>query len=313
MQILRRIRNLGFSHFSHEYRFSEQYAYGHREILLEAAGLTPDTPIYGRVQHGWDPLLVDPTSTFRPFVLREAWQWVWTSENEALGRLRGVKKVKAIGAPWLYLLDQHDVSLFQPNPYREAGRLLLMPSHLNEMSSIDFHKLQIGQALSYASVDSWTVMLHGLDFMTKAIRDLYTDAGFFITTAGWPAINQGARSPSSSIGDRTKYLENIYQVMRNVEVLLTDDVGTHILYASSLGVDVLVKPISLDLMFGSAPERVEEIVRQGRLFREWQEESSVYNSGSMITPDMAAEIAAGLLGLNSKLDPPQLRAALLAR
>lgn len=313
MQILRRIRNSGFSHFSHEYRFSEQYAYGHREILLEAAGLVPDTPIYGRVQHGWDPLLTEPARTFRPFLLREAWQWVWTSQNEALGRLRGVRKVKAIGAPWLYLLDQHDVSLFQPRLHHQVGRFLLMPSHLNEMSSIDFHKLQMVQARSYASVDSWTVMLHGLDFMTKAIRDLYTDAGFFITTAGWPVVSQGVRPPSSNIGDRLSYLENIFHVMRNVEVLLTDDVGTHVLYASSLGVDVLIKPISLDLMFSSAPVRVDEIVRQGKLIREWQKESRVYNSGSIITPDMAAEIAGRMLGLHSKLDPAQLRAALLAK
>lgn len=313
MRFKSRLKNFNYTNFSNEYLFREQYAYGHREILLKAADLPPETQLYGRVQHGWDPLMTDPVGPFRPLFFKEAWQWVWTSSNEALGKERGVHKVKAIGAPWLYLLEQLGIPLFKPSEHRKTGKYLLMPSHINEMSSTEFHSQQILRALSYASAENWTVMLHGLDFMTMAIRDLYTASGLFITTAGWPVVSQGGRHPSSSIGDRRKFLENIVKVMRDVELLLTDEVGTHILYATSLGIDVMIKPIAMDKKFSGASEQVEGLVREEKLIREWQKRSKQYNSESIITPNVASDIAGKYLGLNSKLDNLQLRTTLLAK
>ena len=84
--------------------FGEQFAYGHREILLKYCGLDFSTQIIGNLQHGVygykqkidfrSPRFIGgKPSTF----------WVYSKMYEEIGKSLGHDNVTAIGAPWLYL------------------------------------------------------------------------------------------------------------------------------------------------------------------------------------------------------------------
>ncbi len=222
---------------SAEFAFREQYAYGHREILCRVAGLPPDAVLLGRVQHGWDPFETEPARRFRPPLRAESWQWLWTNEAVQRASARGVRKVHAIGAPWLYLLQEYGEPKSDP-----AGGLLAMPGHYNELSSVTRHA-QFATTIRELGWDGdVTVALHGLDFMTRDIRDIYHRWGWHIESAGWPIIAGPPQRPSSTLGDRTQYLTNLLDFMTRSRTLVTDAMGTHVLYAGSVGMTVLLRP-----------------------------------------------------------------------
>ncbi len=221
---------------SSEFVFREQYAYGHKEILCEYAGLPSDCVLLGRIQHGWDPFEQEPSRPFRPPLRRESWQWLWSDRSLRLASERGVKKVQAIGAPWLYLRAQ------TPDDPTNRQGIIAMPGHRNEAASEELHDGFACTLLSEYSGEPIVVVLHGLDFITKRIRDVYLDRGLALECAGWPVIPHTPRTPSSEIGDRVNFLPNLMSLMSGRQTLVTDSMGTHVLYAGSMKLDVVIWP-----------------------------------------------------------------------
>jgi hypothetical protein len=234
-----------FRLFGPEFIYREQFDYGHRELLIEYAGLPSQTILRGRIQHGWDPFMSEPVHPYRPAIIREGAQWVWTQSAVDRAQQLGLKRVVAIGAPWLYLL-QADLGL--PATQSRAG-VLAVPGHYNEASTPAYHASFLGIAReAFPDAERIVFLLHGLDFMRSDIRSVYSRAGAIVDCAGWPAGVSPPRSPSADVGDRTKFLANIARLMSASELVATDSIGTHLLYASSLDLPVWLLRMRRDLL-----------------------------------------------------------------
>jgi hypothetical protein len=293
---------------SPEFIYREQFDYGHREILLEYAGLPSSTVLRGRIQHGWDPFLSEPVRRYRPAIIREGAQWVWAQSAVERAQPLGLKRVVAVGAPWLYLL-QADIG--PPATQSRAG-VLAVPGHYNEASTPAYHASFLGTARkAFPDAARIVFLLHGFDFMRSEIRSVYSRAGAIVDCAGWPAGVSLPRSPSADVGDRTRFLANIARLMSTSELVATDSIGTHILYASSLDLPVWLLPIRRELLQAptkaSAPSPMWASI--GREFA-WLDHHLGRFTGEEIDASVLSRLTHDHLGVANFRGPSELRSIL---
>lgn len=286
---------------SAEFAFREQFAYGHREILCRFANLPADAVLLGRVQHGWDPFETEPAGRFRPPLRVESSQWVWTNDAADRAYTRGVRRVHAIGAPWLYLLKG-----FGHPKSDSAGGLLAMPGHYNELSSVPRHAQFANSISELGWPGDVTVALHGLDFMTRGIRDVYACRGWLVESAGWPIIAGPPRQPSSTLGDRTRYLTNLLDFMTRSSTLITDAMGTHVLYAGTVGMTVLLWPGDPPSWEDHQPSGTAALLSSLRDERAWQEKHLGRFYRDEIPQQVLDDLIARFLGVDATRSPADL-------
>ena len=106
-------------------RFSVQFAYGHREILLNYAAIDQSAILTGILQHGMTHNL-EILDAITPRLLngRRSPFWVFNMNDEKNLRENGNKNVKAIGAPWIYLESSP-----LPETVKSKDKALIFPTH----------------------------------------------------------------------------------------------------------------------------------------------------------------------------------------
>lgn len=231
-----------------ENRYREQFLYGHREILIAYADLPDSAVLTGYLQHGFDVLGFQASQLSRAANMAEAFQWVWMPSTEVRARARGHKRVRAIGAPWLYLLHRRNTgSLFEIEPPTndprrlspDAQRLLFAPSHWDQFASVDLHSRMCERIREVVTPsDTVTVLLHGLDFLQMKTRDVYETAGFRTTCLGWPKDSPRSFPVYSDIGDRVNFLTNLAELLERSDALIVEGMGSLLFYASAVGLPV---------------------------------------------------------------------------
>jgi hypothetical protein len=220
--------------------YPEQFAYGHREILLDECGLDYSTQLIGNLQHGfWD---IDNFDFRSPRYLygRNTKTWVFSRDLEDKARRSGLKGVYAIGAPWLYLKRRKELEGTYGDLTKK--RILVMPGH----SQTNFYdrstlSLTIKRAQLFREVigsSDATVCLHPIDFLNTDTRNSFADQGFHVTCLGI----SNSIPPWSPAANRIKFLDNLYGLMSTHSHFVTDDVGTSLFYALNVGLDVAVYP-----------------------------------------------------------------------
>lgn len=231
-----------------ENRYREQFLYGHREILIRYAELPESAVLTGYLQHGFDVLDLQASRPLRAANMAEAFQWVWMPSTEVHALRRGYKRVRAIGAPWLYLLRRrNNGSSFGIAPHgnvsrrlsSDAQRLLFAPSHWDQFSSLDLHARMCARLREVTNPsDTVTVLLHGLDFLQMELRDVYEAAGFRTTCLGWPKDSPRSFPVHSDIGDRVNFLTNLAELFERSDALIIEGMGSILFYASAVGLPV---------------------------------------------------------------------------
>lgn len=224
--------------------FSEQFGYGHREILLKYCGLDFSTQLLGNLQHGimLDHMWLDFSSP-RYFGMRKSKFWVYSKKYEQLGRSLGNKHVIAIGAPWLYLRDSIEkyVQSFKVDEDKPKG-VLIMPSHsagpYNSLATVKQKKLRAKAFREIIGSQSATVCLHYIDFSNHETTDAFLDEGFKVTCAG----SSNHLPYWSEAGNRVRTLFTQMNLMSTHTHLLTDRYGSHIFYAIDMGLKIGIFP-----------------------------------------------------------------------
>ena len=82
--------------------FSEQFLYGHREILIDYAGLPDDALIRGSLEHGW---ALDSGRGIRRLRGGRNIYLSWSSDRVARSNIESPRTV-SIGAPFAYLVEK---------------------------------------------------------------------------------------------------------------------------------------------------------------------------------------------------------------
>lgn len=223
--------------------YSEQFAYGHREVILDAAGYDRSCLILGRIPHGgWTRAETIPQEKWRDPALREMPQWMWNEAWVRSARQNGARKVVAIGAPWLYLLRLRGrPTIWEPNATRcvhppLAPRTLVLPVHSCEDNVIGFASASARLANMFDPTRT-TVCLAWQDFLSRRTREQFAMHGFRLECAGYRGTGH---TPGSTSGDRTVFLSNVLELIDDHDLVVSDAVTTGLIYAASIGKSVQV-------------------------------------------------------------------------
>jgi hypothetical protein len=219
--------------------FYEQFMYGHREILLAYArsfnpSISPGSILRAGVQHGW----AGDANIWRVRNrnLTPAPRYVW--ENRFEIKLPKTTGNKAIGAPWLYLLNLLDIEKgfeYRLKSSLEKKEFLIFPGHnlwntskpISDQASA-FHKITKGETA--------TVCLYWIDYLQPEVRRSYENLGFEVECVGY--LGSPTSSTQANMG-RTGFLLESVRLMLNHKTIITDEFSSGLLYAASLGLKVV--------------------------------------------------------------------------
>jgi hypothetical protein len=216
--------------------FSEQFMYGHREILIAYAGIKANMAIKGSIEHGWSPFgpnLGVPKRPGRRFI-----HLAWSSINITRFNHKYPSSVIPIGAPFLYLcqLFNESKSLALTN----NREFLFIPTHGSETDSPKIYNLINVYSKKYNPLNT-TVQLYWTEFLKKEIRDAYLSKGFHVVTAGFSGMSatEGLgiavrERAMSTIGDRHLFLLRILANLSTHNEIIFGGFGTSTLYAGFL-------------------------------------------------------------------------------
>lgn len=227
--------------------FAEQYAYGHREILIGAADLPATSHLAGGVQHGvWvGPGLEIPR-------LWDVWgkkarYWIWSDQTVPGLKGAGARQAVPVGAPWLYVLQSRGL-LQEP---REANLTAasfkfdyaIFPGHSSEWEfEVSPESVAASRAAAFREFvgdASAVVCLYWTDFTDTRLRRSFEDLGFEVTCAG---VGFHSGTPWSSAGGRVTFLKTLLEILCSARTFVGEEWGTAMSYAASLGMPVSLLP-----------------------------------------------------------------------
>ena len=290
-----------------KHMYSEQFAYGDREIILKYSGLPYSTQLIGNLQHG--TFLPDEPIDFG--VPRFQWGrpakfWVYSREVESQARSLGLTHVHAIGAPWLYL--QKATSSMPVLREGSMPKILILPGHsqtnywnMNSRSE----KMQRARLFRQAvgSRDA-TICLHAVDFCDPDIRNSFLEMNFPVTCVG----SSQSVTPWTQASNRVRMLFDLMELMRTHSHFITDDFGTSIFYAISMGLEIAIFPeISAELKYQWSSEN-SETTSDGHL--QYFQQNLQKSINQFAPAHNYSELADSVLGRESLRSPQELREVL---
>jgi hypothetical protein len=284
--------------------FSEQFAYGHREILLKYCNLDYTAQIIGNVQHG--VYYPDEKIDFRtPRFIggRPSKFWVFSEETAIKSRALGYKHVQAIGAPWLYMKNALD-QIERPST-KLPSRVLIMPSHSqvsywSRNGKVEKQKQAARFREATGSLDA-TVCLHAVDFCDPETRNAFLEMNFEVICLG----SSQSTIPWTQSSNRVRILFDLMSLMKEFSHFLTDDFGTPLIYAINMGMEIGIYPeISLEMNYQLANS--ESTFTNPNLVEYFSENMST--SFNQFGPAAGLEIMANeVLGVSALKAPEELR------
>jgi hypothetical protein len=287
-------------------KFGIQFYYGHREIILKAAGLQENSLLLGIVQHGVGPTftLYSDWPTPRLNSLRRTPLWVYSKENENELRNLGVRNVKAIGSPWLYSINQntHRLSSLLPNSSK-GEYCLVFPSHTNfaylEITSQEAIVSRIKSWKKIAKNDKMVICLYWVEFLDQRWHKAAELEDVKLTCVGLSATDP-LWSKSES---RIDFYKNLHSLLNNASYCIFEGFTSAIFYASSL-----------EIPFGIfATEFEERKIADSSQFsqeRTWLLASAASHFNEITTEKIFTEISLSLLGIDQLQNPEELKSIL---
>lgn len=260
--------------------------YGHSHILARYCGLPHVHPprIRGYLQHGWN--VGDGWNPQHEF-FDGAWRWTWSDAPRRRGHILGRRNYHAIGAPWLYLLEQEPDLGFVPESEREGTLWFLF--HGWEGGKIEGDHKRLIDEIRETEPGPVTFSLYYTEYERPEIRRAYLDAGFDV-------VSFGKRGFSYEGTDR-KFLFKQLEALRRHKRVAGNRLATAMFYGASVGCDVAVygDPMTMggeDPLFGG----------NARVQRLWPE-----LHGKDIDQAVAREIVSEELGVPWLMPPHELR------
>lgn len=238
---------LGAWFYPPEVQLSEQFNFGHREILIASNNLDPQTLFLGSLQHGWyenDPL--QPVSQIRNRKLKPYPFLTWSLRQKYFLEASGFGQVYAIGSPWAHLIKACGMNLAdkgwmnQVNTLKKDSieRLLVFPRHSIPGGTVE-HDVDIARLLNLSGCKKVTVCLFWMDFIDPKVRDYYEQFNCEIYCVGFKG-NTGNDTPWAPTGGRVMFLPELLDLMCRHQVIACDQAGTAFWYAASLGKSVII-------------------------------------------------------------------------
>ena len=222
--------------------FSEQFLYGHREILIDYAGLEPNCVIKGSIEHGW---ALDSGRGIRKLTGGRYLYLSWSAARVARSGINEATTL-AIGAPFIYAYHKAQAQIeefFQKNAL-ENPKVLFFPVHGNEFSQQN-PESQIALFKEKYDPKSATACLYWVEYINPVIYNLYKQAGFKIVCSGFSGQMEhtglgysARRLAGSPIGGRPNFILNTIAMLATHSKIVFGGLGTGLFYAAYMRKDV---------------------------------------------------------------------------
>lgn len=225
-------------------KFSIQFAYGHREILLDYMGLERSNIFVGIIQHGVSQEGLTPEFPFtsdnrtpRQGLLGRSPLWVYSEKTKAHLKKNGVKNVEAIGAPWNYI-SHKDLKHEVGEMVKGKDRYLVLPEHFNFEVKANFSSEQVRSRITHwrkiSGGSEITLCLFWTEYLDPVLQRVCREEGVKVVTAG-----NGATSPLwSPHASRINFLYELSQIMQQHTHCIVERETSAAYYAMSLGLNV---------------------------------------------------------------------------
>lgn len=240
-------------------RYSENFAYGHQEILLKYCGLGLSTQIIGVLQHGVArPDFLQDVVTPRYLGGYRTKYWAWSKATQEIAQIQGYDHVVPIGAPWLYLRK----ALESKNPVKTRlnEKVLVMPSH-STGNAVDVSSFEMKRERAKAFRDvvgdrNATVCLHATDFCDPETRQSFEKYDFVLECIGSSSFTP-VWSPA---GNRIGTLKTLLDLMTSHTHYVSDGFGTSLIYGLDLEMKVAIFPHLKNLLVLNANSTGKEAI-----------------------------------------------------
>jgi len=237
-------------------QYQEQFAYGHREVLLDYAGLSRDLMFKAVISHGKIlPHSLDPISpVYDIFDDLEIPQLLWRDDAVEDAKGAGVTQANSIGSPFLYALTNLGQSLRDTrmlikssasqmsltfdqrlNQIANSKKITYLPLHSWE-GDVNSHNIPQSFLLKELNPSRVTVCLGYLDFCDPIVRRLYEEIGWKVTCAGI----RDSMIMSSPAGGREKFLYELTDIFSGSDSIIANEFTTGLFYAAAVGKHVAI-------------------------------------------------------------------------
>ena len=250
-------------------QYYEQFAYGHREVLLEYSGLPSNLLFKAVIPHGKiAPHSLDPiVPVFDVESGEELLQLLWRDDSIREANSIGAKSVISVGAPFLYALSNRGQSIEET-----TAKIKHLSENYDWTSSQESRILNSREKITYLPLHSWdgdvhkhivpenyllkkidpkriTVCLGFLDFCNPEVRDVYLTNGWELTCAGARA----SKIVGSPAGGRENFLYELMKIFDHSDLVISNEFTTGLFYAAARGKKIGILPTgsSQELIYSS--------------------------------------------------------------
>jgi len=218
--------------------FSEQFLYGHREILMSYANLDDDQMLKGSIEHGW---ALDAGYGIPKFPRGRYLSVSWCRERMERAQIDHPQTV-AMGAPFIYAVEQVKESLreFKESGLKRKRNIIFFPVHGNEFSQQNPDS-QIKLFTEKYDPQFATVCLYWVEYVNPDVYSKYAQAGFEIVCTGFSGqmehtgLGYSARKLAGSpIGGRPTFLLQTIKFLTTHDLVVMGGLGSVTFYAAYL-------------------------------------------------------------------------------
>lgn len=200
--------------------------YGHAHVFADYVGIPFPTMIDGYLQHGWN--LHDGFAVGTNHVPGTK-MYVWAESVLRRGWAMGRRNYHVIGSAWAYLLALQEAEHRVPEPAERSGTIFY-PFHGWEAQEVLGDHQAMLRRLQEVETGPLTVCLYWVEYDNPAIRDVYERAGCRVITHGQRGF--------AYQGTDEKFLWKQYAELRAHERIVSNRLGSAILYGASVGCEV---------------------------------------------------------------------------
>lgn len=221
-----------------EVNLAEQFNFGHREVLFAANGMSFDSILGAKLQHGW---YATPTKVNieRTRWMKKRTSLVWSRRIASTLSNLGVNNSIVIGAPWVHLLRALNFDPLNSDLNSiSADNLLYFPNH----SGVGYHTFptqDISVLAHISGVSKVSVSLFWKDFINPQVRQFYSREFSTLLCHGFRG-SSGFEIPWSDEGGRTMFLPNLLVALKTHDIIVASPWSTAFWYALSLGKKIMI-------------------------------------------------------------------------
>lgn len=229
--------------------------YGNKAILASHCGIESDLPIWGNVQHGWQPFPYLETDFSRLGRLTN--KYIWSSTLfSGEKNFPNVGKYVTIGSPFAYLLQDNPVLL----PNLGSG-VIAFPFHSAPGEPVANRHLQYARELFDREGKPIDVCLYWSEFLDTSVKNSYSDLGHNVVSVG------------SSRNNRF-FLPNLLRLLEGKNRVVSNSMSTILTFSASVGFETEIYGDGMaaseyqELFHSASRERLiaEQTLKTDRLF-----------------------------------------------